>query len=160
MTIFSGPIFTEPFAQPTRMHSSRMRTGRSLTVSRSLLPGGVCSWGMSAPGGVCLCSRRGWVSASVPRGSSYPPVLTSSGGQCSGRYASYWNAFLLDGWILRCFIQLPVKKLYSLSTLFFHFCPFCIIGSIVLCKVFLKGENMNRACYIFNIVTRVANYHG
>ena len=28
------------------MHSSRMRTGRSLTVCRSLLPGGV-----SAPGG-------------------------------------------------------------------------------------------------------------
>ena len=42
------------------MHSSRMRTGRSLTVCRSLLPGlgGVCSrgcllWGVSAPGGVC-----------------------------------------------------------------------------------------------------------
>ena len=53
------------------MHSSRMRTGRSLTVCRSLLPGGmsahggvsaqgegggllpggVCSWGVSAPGG-------------------------------------------------------------------------------------------------------------
>ena len=93
-------------------------------------------------------------------GFAHPLVLTSSGGQCSGRYASYWNAFLLDGWLLRCFIQLPVKKLYSLSTLFFHFCPFCIIGSIVLCKVFLKGENTNRACYIFNIVTRVVNYHG
>ena len=55
------------------MHSSRMRTGRSLTVSRSLLPGegcllgwvsalggggwllwGVCSWGVSASRGVCL----------------------------------------------------------------------------------------------------------
>ena len=55
----------------TRMHSSRMRTGRSLTVCRSLLPGGgagvcfqgdvsaprgcllrgVCSGGVSAPGG-------------------------------------------------------------------------------------------------------------
>ena len=33
----------------TRMHSSRMRTGRSLTVCRSLLPGG-----MSAPGGSAL----------------------------------------------------------------------------------------------------------
>ena len=33
----------------TRMHSSRMRTGRSLTVCRSLLPGG----GVSAAGGVC-----------------------------------------------------------------------------------------------------------
>ena len=35
------------------MHSSRMRTGRSLTVCWSLLPGG-----MSAPGG-CVCSRGG-----------------------------------------------------------------------------------------------------
>ena len=24
------------------------------------------------------------------------PVLTSSGGHCSGRYASYWNAFLFN----------------------------------------------------------------
>ena len=62
----------------TRMHSSRMRTGRSLTVCRSLLPGGVsapggeesaggvsapegcllwggvCSWGVSTPGGCLL----------------------------------------------------------------------------------------------------------
>ena len=59
------------------MHSSRMRTGRSLTVCRSLLPvgclvlrgvsarggvwslgclllGGVWSWGVSAPKGGCL----------------------------------------------------------------------------------------------------------
>ena len=62
------------------MHSSRMRTGRSLTVCRSLLPGGgvlsqsqggVWSWGgLSGPGGVsgpggCLvpggvCSRGVW----------------------------------------------------------------------------------------------------
>ena len=57
------------------MHSSRMRTGRSLTIYRSLLlggcllweegeggvcsgggcllPGGVCSWGVSALEGVC-----------------------------------------------------------------------------------------------------------
>ena len=45
------------------MHSSRMRTGRSLTVCCSLLPGGVClvrgvfpGWGGGLPvqGGVCL----------------------------------------------------------------------------------------------------------
>ena len=48
------------------MHSSRMRTGRSLTVSRSLLPrgallpGGCLFWGMSAPGDV---SAPGGVSA-------------------------------------------------------------------------------------------------
>ena len=48
----------------TRMHSSRMRTGRSLTAYRSLLPGG---GGVSARGGVC--SQEGGV---------------CSGGVCSG----------------------------------------------------------------------------
>ena len=48
------------------MHSSRMRTGRSLTVCRSLLPGG----GGSAPGG-----RE----VSAPRGGSAP-----GGGVCLG----------------------------------------------------------------------------
>ena len=63
----------------TRMHYSRMRTGRSLTVCRSLLPEGVCSgggvfalgvsavWGVSALGGCLLlggvCSGGGGVSA-------------------------------------------------------------------------------------------------
>ena len=44
----------------TRMHSSRMRTGRSLTVCWSLLLGGgvwsggcVWSWGVCSRGGVC-----------------------------------------------------------------------------------------------------------
>ena len=35
---------------------------------------------------------------SLPAGGGLPPnppVLTSSGGHCSGRYAFYWNAFLL-----------------------------------------------------------------
>ena len=47
----------------TRMHSSRVCTGHSLTMCWSLLPGGggVCSWGVSAPGGV-----------SAPRGVSAP----------------------------------------------------------------------------------------
>ena len=52
----------------TRMHSSRMRTGRSLTVCWSLLPGGV-----SAPGGVCS-------GGSAPGGVSAP----RRGGVCSG----------------------------------------------------------------------------
>ena len=38
-------------------------------------PGGVCSWGVSGPRGVCL---------------ETPPDR-----YCCGRYASYWNAFLL-----------------------------------------------------------------
>ena len=47
-------------AEITRMHSSRMRTGRSLTVCRSLLPRGGCCLlggclpGEVSPGGVCL----------------------------------------------------------------------------------------------------------
>ena len=54
----------------TRMHSSRMRTGRSLTVCCSLLPGGVCSGGVCSWGGVfsqggvwsrgvCVCLLQG-----------------------------------------------------------------------------------------------------
>ena len=41
--------------------------------------------GLHPKGGVCL-----QVSSANP-----PPVLTSSGGHSSGRYAPYWNAFLL-----------------------------------------------------------------
>ena len=46
---------------------------------------GVCLWGL--PPGMSAFSGR----------SAYGDlhaVLTSSGGHCSGRYASYWNAFL------------------------------------------------------------------
>ena len=39
----------------TRMHSSRMRTGRSLTVCRSLVSGGC----VSARGGGVVCSQGG-----------------------------------------------------------------------------------------------------
>ena len=31
-----------------------------------------------------------------------PPVLTSSGDHCSGRYASYWNAFFLGLMLFVC----------------------------------------------------------
>ena len=61
------------------MHSSRMRTGRSLTVCRSLLPrGGVCCGGgcllpgVSVPGGVCS-------GGSAPRGVSAPGVSAPRG---------------------------------------------------------------------------------
>ena len=52
----------------TRMHSSRMCTGQTLTVFQSLLfrggsgPGGVWSWGVSGPGGIpAYLPGRGWV---------------------------------------------------------------------------------------------------
>ena len=55
-----------------------------------LLPGGVCSGEVSALGGVCLggCLLRGVCSAL-----RHPPPRRD--GYCCGRYASYWNAFLL-----------------------------------------------------------------
>ena len=61
----------------TRMHSSRMRTSRSLTVCCSLLPGGGCLlWGVGLlpGGGVCLvwgvCLVRGGL---VPGGGGSGP---------------------------------------------------------------------------------------
>ena len=68
----------------TRMHSSRMRTGRSLTVCWSLLPGGVSAPGRgSAPRGVC--SQGGLLRGGLlPGGVSQhalrqtPPPLTES----------------------------------------------------------------------------------
>ena len=52
------------------MHFSRMRTGRSLTVCWSLLPGeGVCLLGrVSGPGGVCLQGGVSGSGGSGPRG--------------------------------------------------------------------------------------------
>ena len=66
-----------------------MRTGRSLTICCSLLPGGACSggggacsWGVSAPGGsaprgVCsggdVCFQGGWVSQHALRQTPLPP---------------------------------------------------------------------------------------
>ena len=38
------------------------------------------------------------------------PVLTSSGGYCSGRYASYWTAFLLVVHFEHCTVKPTSKK--------------------------------------------------
>ena len=59
----------------TRMHSSRMRTGRSLTVCRSLLPGrcvSVPGGGVWSPGR-CLILVGVWSGVSVPRGGGVCP---------------------------------------------------------------------------------------
>ena len=81
MQLLKNNIVPKSSHLTTRMHSSRMRSGRSLTVCRSLLPGGVLS-----PGGMCLvpggvCSGRG---VCAPGGVSQhalrqtPPGLSTS----------------------------------------------------------------------------------
>ena len=79
-------VFIDVFIHLTRMHSSRMRTGRSLTVCWGVLPtggslpGGSPCWGVSLPGeGVSLPS---WVS--LPVGSPCRGVLPARGSPCPG----------------------------------------------------------------------------
>ena len=56
-------------------------------------PRGVCSWGVSAPRG-CVCSRGCLLLGGFcSQGGCL--VETPRDGHCCGRYASYWNAFLL-----------------------------------------------------------------
>ena len=64
--------------QRTRMHSSRMRTGRSLTVCWSLLPGG---GGGSARGGGCLLPGGGAAFGGVCSGGC---LLPEGGVVCLG----------------------------------------------------------------------------
>ena len=45
----------------------------------------------------------------------HPPVLASSGGHCSGRYASHWNAFLLISRII-CIIVSSLSLFFSVLT--------------------------------------------
>ena len=80
------------------MHSSRMRTGRSLTVCQSLLSGGVSALeggcllfgGVSAPGGG-VCSQGGVCS----RGCLLRGCLLL-GGVCSGGFC-FWGVSALGG---------------------------------------------------------------
>ena len=71
------------------------------SVSHSVHRGGLPSGGgRSVSRGVCL-----WEGGLLPGGLApgevgTQPVLTSSGGHCSSRYASYWNAFLFDIFVL------------------------------------------------------------
>ena len=75
--------------QNTRMHSSRMRTGRPLTVSRSLLPGGVWSRGWVVWSGGCLVqgvwSREGVCSGGVCSGEGVSALGGSGPGGSGGR---------------------------------------------------------------------------
>ena len=54
---------------PTRLHSSRMRTARALTVSPSMICAGGCTWSQGsvpAPRGVYLFRGCTWSGGSVP----------------------------------------------------------------------------------------------
>ena len=75
------------------MHSSRMRTGRSLTVCCSLLPGGgVCSGGVPGPGGGAW--SRG---VSALRGLAGPGGICSRGGLLRGGRVPGPGGYLLWG---------------------------------------------------------------
>ena len=97
----SHNLHNSSYKVETRMHSSRMRTGRSLAVCCSVLPGGVSAWFqggcLPGPGGVslvrggCLPGRGGspWSRGGLPGlggallgpGGGFsgdPPLLTES----------------------------------------------------------------------------------
>ena len=60
-------------------------------VLGGLVPGGVWSWGVPGPGGSRprgMTGPGGSGPGGVPGGDPHPD------GNCCGRYASYWNAFL------------------------------------------------------------------
>ena len=97
-----------------RMHSSRMRTGRSLTVCRSLLPGDVCSGGRGCllpgggllqggllPGG-CLLLGEGCL---LPGGCLLGGCLLQGvsalgdGGVCSQGGVCSWGVSAPRGWV-------------------------------------------------------------
>ena len=75
----------------TRLHSSRMRTARVLTISPSMLCAGGCTWsrGVCSLGGVCSEGGCTWSwGVSAPRGVSSPrgvpgPGVSAPRGVCS-----------------------------------------------------------------------------
>ena len=81
----------------------------------SLLPKEVCSWGVSAP-----------------------PLLPSSGCHCSGRYTSYWNAFLFE-------ISLEVKKKLTSVTFYFNINSTC---TSMTWNCSLKSSSLSHPCLV------------
>ena len=70
------------------MHSSRMRTGRSLTVCRGLVWRGVCSWG-GVPEEWCV--PEGGVPEGVPEGGVPERGVPEVGGGCQREGEGVWS---------------------------------------------------------------------
>ena len=82
----------------TRLHSSRMRTARALTVSpRCSARGGVCSGGVSAPGGVSALG--GGI-----------PACTEADPPCEQNHTRLWKHYLAP-------TSLRAVKIYSGNSL-------------------------------------------
>ena len=83
-------------------------------------------------GGVCLqrgeSASRKWVCL---QGGGLPLVLTSTGGHCSGRYASYLNAFLF-------YTEVVFNFNFSKLGLELDFCNTKIKKKILLSHMFLS----------------------
>ena len=78
-------------ARKWSLGQGNMFTGVCLSTGGCLLRGGACSRGVPAWGGAC--SRGVW---SHGGGCSGGCLVETPNGYCCGRYASYWNAFLLN----------------------------------------------------------------
>ena len=99
--LFSGHLYIslEQKKSSTRMHSSRMRTGRSLTVCRRGSPcqgGSPCPGGVSLPGGLLargVLPARGVL---LPRGSPWGGLL-ARGVSLPGGGPPCWGGLLARG---------------------------------------------------------------
>ena len=96
---FKFIIYNCPLKLLTRMHSSRMRTGRSLTICRSLLPGGVSAPGrVSGPRGGCLLLGGMWSLLPVwgvyGPGGLVPGDVWSGGVCCGGGGIWSWGCLV------------------------------------------------------------------
>ena len=85
------------FSVETRIHSSRMRTARLLTLSQHALPGGVPTRGCTCPGvylprGVCACLGGVYLPGGVPVQGVYLPR-----GGVPARGCSFPGGYLLRG---------------------------------------------------------------
>ena len=56
----------------------------------------MCGMGACVVGGACMAGGHAWQGACVAGGVHGRGMRGRRNGHCSGRYASYWNAYLLS----------------------------------------------------------------